>query len=245
MNTPADLRAQHRTQARHRWRYSQRREGIEVLAESLLSDALGDVFGRWCLQIGACQRNLGERAGTLRRVACAPWSRSEGDLVADDCMLPLASDSCDAVILAFALEFSTRPHRLVREAERVLNDRGVLVVLGQSPLGVAAWPRLLGLSGRALPRGAGLVRPGRLQDWLDLLDFEVEQKLGFAAGWPWRGQARWTPAVPLADCYALVARKRVAPITPLRVPLRRPRAAAAPGGVVARNFRKRWERETS
>jgi SAM-dependent methyltransferase len=245
MNTPAEMRAQRRAQARHRWRYSQRRERLEALAEALLSDALGDVFGRWCLQIGACQRNLGERAGTLRRVACAPWSRNEGDLVADECMLPLASDSCDAVVLAFALEFSTRPHRLVREAERVLNDRGVLIVLGQSPLGLAAWPRLLGLSGRALPRGTGLVRPGRLSDWLDLLDFEVEQKLGFAAGWPWRGRARWMPAAPLADCYALIARKRVAPITPLRVPLRRPRAAAAPGGVVAGNFRKRWERESS
>ena len=41
MNSPADTPAQHRIQARHRWRHSQRREGIEALAETLLSEALG------------------------------------------------------------------------------------------------------------------------------------------------------------------------------------------------------------
>lgn len=233
-----------RAQARHRWRYSQRRDGIEAMAEQLIAGTLADVFGRWCLQIGACGRDMGAQAGTLRRARCASWGGGDGDLVADGCMLPLASGSCDAVILAFALEFSTRPHRLVREAERVLSDRGVLVVLGQSPLGIAAWPRLLGMPGRVLPRGAGLVRPGRLRDWLHLLDFEIDRQIGFSAGWPWRGQARSTPSAALADCYALVARKRVAPVTPLRPPLRRPRAAPAPG-VVAGNFRKRWERESS
>ena len=153
-------------------------------------------------------------------------------------MLPLASGSCDAVVLGFALEFSARPHRLVREAERVLSDRGVLVVIGQSPLGVAAWPRLLGLPGRGLPSGAGLVRAGRLRDWLDLLDFEVEQQLGFAAGWPWRGAARRTPSVALADCYGLVARKRVFPLTPARQPLlrRRPAPAVANAGRAARRL---------
>lgn len=235
------VRARRRALARHRWRYSQRREATEALAEALLGDTLGDIFGRWCFQVGACERDIGARAGTLRRARCTPWGRREGDLVADDAMLPLASGSCDAIILGFALEFSARPHRLVREAERVLNDRGVLIAIGQSPLGIAAWPRMLGLPGRGLPRGASLVRAGRLRDWLDLLDFEVEQQLGFAAGWPWRGAARRASGAALADCYALVARKRVAPITPARMAQRRRSPASAPG-VIAGNFRTRRAR---
>lgn len=240
---PTVLSERRRALARHRWRYSAQREAVEAVAEATVAAALGDVFGRWAVQIGACQRGLVARAGTLHHVVCAPWGRHDGDLVSDDSQLPLASDSCDAVVLAFALEFTTRPHRLLREADRVLSDRGVLVVVGQSPFGVAAWPRLIGLSGRALPKGTGLVRPGRLRDWLDLLDFEIDAQHAFAAGWPWRGQARRRPLDAFADCYALVARKRVAPITPSRVPFKRPRAVPAPG-VVAGNFRNRWERDT-
>ena len=233
-----DARARRRSRARHAWRYSPRRHALEAMAEDVLARPLGDVFGRWCLQLGACERDLTERTATLRHVRCAPWTYRDGQLVADDCMLPLASGSVDAVVLCFALEFSARPHRLVREANRVLNDRGILVVVGQSPHGLAALPRLLGMSGRALPAGTGLVRPGRLRDWLDLLDFEVEAHHGFGNGWPWRGATRGPVGRAMADCYALVARKRVLPLTPMRRPLRAPRAAPAPGAVVS-NFSRR------
>lgn len=232
----AKLREQRRARKRHaalrQWHVSRRRTALEALASLSIRDSLGDVFGRWCLQVGACGRDLTREASTLRRVQCTANRFEGGQLVADPGMLPLASSSMDAVVLAFALEFAVHPHRLIREANRVLNDRGVLFIVGQSPHGFGALPRLVGMSGRVLPPGSGLVRPGRVRDWLDLLDFELETHAGFTVGWPYRGHFQSGLGRTFSDCYVLVARKRVFPLTPMRQPAARRRAAPAPGVAV-------------
>ncbi|WP_420426854.1 class I SAM-dependent methyltransferase [Algiphilus sp.] len=237
----ARQREQRRARKRHaalrQWQISRRRTALEALAALSIRDSLGDVFGRWCLQIGACGRDLTREASTLRRVQCTAHCFEGGALVADPAMLPLASSSMDAVVLAFALEFSVHPHRLIREANRVLNDRGVLFIVGQSPHSIGALPRLMGLGGRVLPAGTGLVRPGRIRDWLDVLDFELERYSGFSVGPPHRGPSQGGMARTFADCYVLVARKRVFPLTLARQPLLRRRPAPAPG-VAVTHFRR-------
>jgi len=237
----ARLREQRRARKRHaalrQWHVSRRRSALEALAALSIRDSLGDVFGRWCLQLGACGRDLTREASTLRRVQCTANRFEGGQLVADPGMLPLASSSMDAVVLAFALEFSVHPHRLVREANRVLNDRGVLFIVGQSPHGLGALPRVFGMGGRVLPQGAGLVRPGRVRDWLDVLDFELETHAGFSVGWPSRGCSQSGFGRTFSDCYVLIARKRVFPLTPMRQPALRRRAAPAPG-VAVTHFRR-------
>ena len=232
-------RAQRRQTALRQWQLSRRRTAVEALAALSIRDSLGDVFGRWCLQLGACGRDLTREASTLRRVQCTANRFEGGALVANPAQLPLASSSVDAVVMAFALEFSAHPHRLIREANRVLNDRGVLFIVGQSPHGLAAVPRLLGMGGRVLPAGTGLVRPGRVCDWLDVLDFELEQYRGFSLGRPLRGPSQGGLARTFSDCYLLVARKRVFPLAPARQPMARRRSAPAPGVAVTHCRRER------
>lgn len=231
--TAARLREQRcakkRQAALRQWHVSRRRTALEALAALSIRDSLGEVFGRWCLQVGACGRDLTREASTLRRVQCTANRFEGGQLVADPGMLPLASSSMDAVVLAFALEFAVHPHRLVREANRVLNDRGVLFIVGQSPHGLGALPRFFGMGGRVLPPGTGLVRPGRVRDWLNVLDFELEEHAGFTVGRPNRGRFQSGMRRTFSDCYVLVARKRVFPLTPARQPALRRRPARAPG----------------
>lgn len=227
-----------RGRAQARWLQSPQRVPVETVARQALAPYLSNAFGRWCVQYGAAGSSLIGQADTLRRVCANASGGESAGLRCDGTRLPLASGSVDVFVLAFALEFSPSPHALLREACRVLNDRGVLLIVGQSPFGLGAWPRLAGLSGRVLPHGAQLLRPSRLRDWLALLDLELTAHDGFAAGWPWRGAAPSLPGRWLADCYLLQAHKRVIPRTPVLRPAalsRKPRVS----GVAVGNFRVR------
>jgi SAM-dependent methyltransferase len=133
--------------------------------------------------------------------------------------LPVLDKSVDAVVLPHSLEFSPSPHRVLGEVNRVLNDRGRLIVLGFSPWSFWALRQRLGLRYRAFPPGARFVSVGRLCDWLELLDFEVADVRRYGVGFPWthpvpegsRGLERWFGA--WSEGYMLVAKKRVIPLS--------------------------------
>lgn len=52
----------------------------------------------------------------------------------DGSRLPMATDSVDVLLLHHCLEFSSNPHELLREAQRVLIDHGHLVITSFNPL---------------------------------------------------------------------------------------------------------------
>lgn len=142
--------------------------------------------------------------------------------------LPLADDSLDAVVLQHVLEFSPDPHQLLRESARVISSSGYLLIVAFNPLSFFG---LLKLFKRAFKpqtfwshRG---LRSGRLRDWLRLLDFEcVSQECGFfrpplsqmgimrQMTW-FERVAKWM-RLPFGGFYLIVARKHVAPLTPLK-----------------------------
>lgn len=226
-------RDQRRLRALQRWQHSPQRATLEACAREVLQPHLREVFGRWCVQYGSAGGSVVTHVDTLRSVCAAPVEDREAGLCFDGARMPLATGSVDLFVLVFALEFSPSPHALLREACRVMSDRGVLLIVGQSPYGAAAAKRVLGASGGCLPHGSTLLRPGRLRDWLALLDLELVTQEAFGVGWPARGQARSTAARWMADCYMLRARKRVAAQTPAARPAfrrRKPKVAGVPVG---------------
>jgi SAM-dependent methyltransferase len=203
------------------WTQSPRAQRLLALEASELRRVLPEVFGRHVLQIG----NWG---GGDALIACAETlHHAVLGTVNDGCVgaviehdrLPLANSSVDAVVLPHTLEFARSPHPLLREVDRVLNDRGRLFVLGFSPWNPWAWRQRLGLRHRAFPASAHFYGAGRVADWLELLDFEIADLRRFSVGFPWlaprsAGQS-WSPGAllqPFAEAYLLVARKRVVPM---------------------------------
>jgi len=91
--------------------------------------------------------------------------------------LPLDTESVDVLILPHVLEFEPDRHQLLREAERVLKPEGRLHILGFNPLSLHAWWRPAGSS----PLHWGCISPGRVLDWLSLLQFTAEWKAGMSA----------------------------------------------------------------
>ncbi|SFF43562.1 Methyltransferase domain-containing protein [Fontimonas thermophila] len=203
------------------WRRSPRGRRLLQIESQELARFLPDVFGRHVLQIGSWGSGsaLIASAGTLHHAVLGTAGDSAVAAVVDPQALPLPAKSVDAIVLPHTLEFSPSPHDVLREVDRVLNDRGRLFVLGFSPWGAWSWRARLGLRHRAFPRGARFYSAGRVHDWLELLGFDVTEVRRYSVGFPWLASRAvgepWSPAsllAPLSEAYLICARKRVLPM---------------------------------
>jgi len=133
--------------------------------------AVEDVFGFNAVQIGLPRVDLlrQNRIPLRTRVGLEPAS----DLVADAGTLPLATGSVDLVLLPHVLEFSPHPHRILREAARVLMPDGQIVISGFNPLSLWGLKRALGFGREEFPWCGRFIGLLRLKDWLQLLSFEL------------------------------------------------------------------------
>lgn len=220
------------------WLRSPRGRKLLALEERELRRVLPDLFGRHVLQVGSWGRGrqLLESSEMLHRAVLGTVPGLGAAALSDPERLPLQEKSVDAVLLPHCLEFSRSPYPVLREANRVLSDRGRLIVLGFSPWSFWAWRQWLGLRYRAFPPGARFISLARLGEWLELLDFEVCEARRYGVGFPWRrpfpdeagGLSHWFRAG--SEAYLVVAKKRVIPMTLLGRPQR---AAVRPmiGGV--------------
>ena len=198
----------------------------------VVEEALDGVFGEHCLQLGLWgeNRTFMRFTRTQRCSLIAETSEGKPCAVANMHQLPVESDSVDAVLLPHTLDYSDRPHAILREVDRVLRRDGRLIVLGFKPVGLWGLRRLI--PGAGIPPGADhLISDRRLKDWLQLLDMRIESTSRYFFRWPlpgnkargsgkWerRGQAWWPE---LAACYMLSAQKRVSTLTPVRPVWRR------------------------
>jgi SAM-dependent methyltransferase len=133
--------------------------------------AVEDVFGFNSVQVGLPDLDLlrQNRIPLRTRVGLEPAC----DLVADSGALPLATGSVDLVVLPHVLEFSAHPHRILREAARVLMPDGQIVISGFNPLSLWGLKRALGFGREEYPWCGRFIGLLRLKDWLQLLSFEL------------------------------------------------------------------------
>lgn len=196
---------------------------------ALLRDVLASLTGFRLLQVGewGLSPELLEHSATLChwRLVCHP--NRLGDVGFDGLNLPVASGSIDALVLAHSVDLTADPHRLLRECERVLNDRGRLVLLGFNPFSAWAVAQRLPWRGTTgFVKDARFYSAHRVCDWLQLLDFEPQRIIRYGVGFPFFKHTVSVPATEgwhgmatvawLAQAYMVVARKRNVPLTPMR-----------------------------
>ena len=139
-------------------------------------------------------------------------------LIHDFTELPFDSQSLDLVVLPHVLEFSSEPHQVLREVERVLIPEGRVIVCGFNRRSL--WGARQKISKNFLPDKGEYIAPARLRDWLKLLNMEVDQTHFGAYALPFRNEkwlqrtacleklgARWWPF--LGAVYMLQGIKRV------------------------------------
>ncbi len=160
----------------------------EVLLQQearVVEEALDGIFGEQCLQLGMWgdKRTFMRFTRTQRCSLIAESALGEPSAIGDLHRLPVESDSVDAILLPHTLDFSDRPHAVLREVDRVLRANGHIVILGFKPGGLWGLRRLV--PGAGMPPGADhLISDRRLKDWLQLLDMRIQGSARYFFRWP-------------------------------------------------------------
>jgi SAM-dependent methyltransferase len=140
-------------------------------------DRVSGLTGARQLQIGVSHRlPLATTSDFSQRITTtASWCQElpAGVVVCDADELPFPGDSMDLVILHHSADFSAQPHQVLREASRVLRGGGHMLILGFNPASLWGLRKLVSRHGSG-PWGGRFLMRSRLEDWLGLLNFEIE-----------------------------------------------------------------------
>ncbi len=138
--------------------------------QSQFDNAVDDIFGFTALQVGLPGVDFLRKNRIPYRGSVA--SEPGASVIAEPWSLPVASHSVDLVALPHLLEFSGHPHRILREAERVLMPDGSIVISGFNPVSLWGARRAFVRRDR-FPWNGRFIGLLRLRDWLSLLGFEL------------------------------------------------------------------------
>lgn len=240
MDKSLEMRKQLRT-----WFQSDLGQDLLSHEKQVIDRILPGLFGYHLLQIGSvgqedfvAESRIGNKLLIDLELTEVPSHLS--GLISTSHSLPIAANSMDVVVLPHILEFAPRPHQILREVNRVLIGEGHVIITGFNPLSWwGLWRVLLAWSEKP-PFTGHYLSLNRLKDWLTLLDFEIVntdkfffrppimnkkvmqrllamEKLGRYL-WPFCG-----------GVYLLVAKKRVIPLTPVKMQWRSRRHMIASG----------------
>ena len=147
--------------------------GRYVLAweQTQFDSAVEDVFGYNAVQVGLPEIDFLRESRSAHKIRAG--FEAGCDLVSEPGRLALTSQSIDLIVLAHVLEFSSQPHQILREAERVLMPEGSIVIAGFNPLSLWGAKRAFGWRHETLPWSGKFLGLLRLKDWLSLLGFEL------------------------------------------------------------------------
>jgi len=204
---------------------------LAELERECLERLLADRFGYYLVQIGCAGLQAGPlKASRIRDQFIVTPQRLEGVLCpriqGELSRLPIASDSVDVALLPHTLDFAAEPHLVLREVERILIPEGRVILIGFNPWSFWGLWRGLFTRRRAVPWCGHFISPLRVQDWLNLLGFDVEILENLMFRPPLRQPAlldrlhflepagrRFWPL--LSAVYVIQAVKRVSTLTPI------------------------------
>lgn len=198
-----------------------------------VNQLLTDLLGYHIVQLGCLKEDSYIKSSRISHKVILKFENDGDDeclcdLVGDEDTLAIASDCMDVIFMPHVLEFASNPHRLLREVGRVLIGDGHVVIIGFSPWSLWGLWRVF-LAWRDLPPWCGhFYGMSRLKDWLSLLDFELVHVERFFFRPPIKnsrvmsrlafleklGKYCWSY---FGGAYIIVAKKRVIPLTPVKI----------------------------
>lgn len=202
------------------WRQSDYAKQYFAVEKPLLDRALQQLTGPKVLQLGLLVDDselIAKEYPTLIRVfdqlESVTTTNSEcHDVIAARAFLPFAENTFSSVVLPHALQGHVLPHQVLREAYRVLQPEGYLLLTGMNPYSLMGLQRYISKS--SVPNGQ-YYSPSRVKDWMKLLGFDVVGSSMFHYSPLLKGGSlgflnsigdRWLPM--LGGGYMITARKR-------------------------------------
>ncbi len=214
------------------------------VAESIqtrLDEWCPKLFGYHLLKLGGLSCELSSCNCNIQHQVNLDIQNPIHNVIGDSYDLPFLEKSFDAVLVAHQLDYCRDPHRVLREVDRVMMDDGYLILTGYNPLSLTGLSSLMPWRKNCLPWSGRMFTPGRIQDWLALLNFQVVHSDQYAifpfkkyqTMWTWMENSLGEWAAPAGSLYFIVARKRTYPLKPIR-PNWRTKRKLSPVGVMNR-----------
>ncbi len=237
----------HTRQRLDQWFNTELGSGLLSLERAYLDQALNNLFGYHLLQVGNLNNvNLLSSSRISHKIIMDFYQEQvhgeSNKLICDSKSIAIESDSMDVVVLPHVLEFESSPHQLLRETERILIGEGHVVIIAFNPWSLWGLWRLF-LAWRDEPPWCGqFLSMSRLNDWLKLLDFETVKTEHFYFRPPFKsrglmkhlqffeklGRFGWSF---FGGVYLVVAKKRVVPLTPVKMRWHQRRRMIASGAI--------------
>ncbi|AUG99846.1 methyltransferase domain-containing protein [Prodigiosinella confusarubida] len=183
------------------------------------------LFGFHLLKIGQLSTAIESNDCTIPHQVNVTMNNTSAHVIATPSQLPFVEKSVDACLLAHILEYSSDPHSVLREVDRILINDGWIIISGFNPVSLVGLGKVVPGLRKRQPYCSRMFSQMRIMDWLSLLNYEIVYRASLHV-LPWRqqGKGRWDNNLPLLGCINLiVARKRTIPLTlmPTRTPLRK------------------------
>ncbi|ROR06738.1 class I SAM-dependent methyltransferase [Erwinia sp. JUb26] len=179
-----------------------------------LRPSLAKLYGFHLLKVGDLSAEIDTEACAISHQVNVGLKGDKLQVKADPLSLPFESKSVDACLLAHTLAWSSDPHRILREVDRVLIDDGWMLITGFNLFSMLGVGKLIPGVHRMIPWNSRMFTQMRLLDWLSLLNYEVVQRCGFQVlPWSRQGGKMISTHLPALGCLNLiVARKRTFPL---------------------------------
>lgn len=139
--------------------------------QSYFDNAVSDIFGFNAVQVGMTQVDFLRNSRIPLRVTCA--MERPAQVRADPMFLPFDLQSLDLLVMPHVLEFSANPHKVLREADRVLRPEGRLLLSGFNPHSLWGMVRSFRGAEQGYPWNGNFLNVSRVKDWMVLLGMEV------------------------------------------------------------------------
>ncbi len=203
--------------------------GKELLKQEqqLIDESLETLFGYHLMQISVSRRvKLFEGSKIGHRFILNPLPGFDVAGIVDEEQLPIANESIDVALLHHTLEYTQRPHQLLKEAARTVVPSGYILIAAINPFGfMGLWSIFGRFRGKTLWNNRLLALP-RLADWLTLLGFTVQSVHYGCYKLPinrscvqktsWIERFLHYLQLPFGGFYLVLAKKEVSTLTPVK-----------------------------
>ena len=196
--------------------------------KAVLEQLLPGYFGYHLMQLSIQCEPLYGASPIQHKFSMRLQPDDRGQFLARATSLPFADDSMDVSLVHHLLEFYDSPQQILREVARVTIPSGQVVIAGFNPFSLWGLCKPLGQIRGDAPWMGRFIRPGRLMDWLNLLNFKIDRAHFNTYGLPLnrkpfvgtipdynQGISRKSN-LPFGAVYVIVARKQVGTMTSIR-----------------------------